>query len=92
MHLERLAVVCADAHLEADLAGVRVVDHAAHLEAVDLAGDDAVLLDRRRPALGDQLANARWSSRAGTPSGNGLGDGNVHERCGPRGATPAPAG
>ena len=54
-HLERLAVVGADADLEPHLAGEGIVDHPAHLEAVDLAGEDAVLLDRRRTTGDDQV-------------------------------------
>ena len=42
-HLERLTVVSANTHLQACLAGVGVVDHTAHLEPFDLAGQHTVL-------------------------------------------------
>ena len=44
---ERLAVVNADTDLQANLPAGRVVDHPAHLEATNLAGDDTVFDDGR---------------------------------------------
>ena len=65
---ERLAVVGADADLEAHRAGVPVVDDPADLEPTDLAGDDAVL-DRRDGAPGDDGVDEREVLRATARAG-----------------------
>ncbi len=52
-HLERLAVVRTHTDLEAHGPRVRVVDHAAHLQPVDLTEQHAVLDPRHRAGAGD---------------------------------------
>ena len=72
---EGLAVVGADADLEAHGAGVGVVDDATHLQAAHLAGDDAVL-DGRLGATGDDRVEQGEVRRRGVRRRNQrLGDG-----------------
>ena len=87
-HRERFAVVRADADLETHHAGVRIVDHAAHLEPADLSGEHAELLDRfgaGRPPITARTAEV--FGRAPPSRGKRLGHGRP-QGAGRRRATP----